>query len=337
MNRLRELTARLLDVAASQEELTQTCADLHAWFVQTVPLQVLADVPMQLPGGLALAPGAAAQCIFDTLRTVRFVRGVALALDEARRRFPHEAIEVVYAGSGPYAPLLLPLLSLRPLHDVRLTLLDCHQPAIDSLHVLLARLGLESAVQVVHCDAACYTHERPIHLVVTETLQRALAREPFLPIVRNLRGQLAPSGLLVPERVTVGAALVDAAAEQRSWIDPAQPRQHEYLGLVFEVTLAGEHPLVDASGRSQAVSITLPDWHSDGERWLALITRIDVFGDQFLGDNESGLTVPEILWPLAPVRTGDVIRFQYVLDSNPGVRSKRIPDPGEQQGTLPSH
>lgn len=333
MNRLRELALRLLDEAASPPALAQTCADIHAWFTQAVPLEALPDVPMQLPGGLALAPGAAAQCILDSVRTVRFLRGVALALDEARRRFPGESLEVVYAGSGPFAPLVLPLMIAHPLRDVRLTLLDCHRPAIDSLHALLARLGLESAVQVVHCDAACYDHGRPIHLVVTETLQRALAREPFVPVVRNLRGQLARAGLLVPARVAVGVALLDAAAEQRSWIDPAHPRRHESLGPVFEVTTAGEHPAIDGSGRSQSVTVTLPDTAADAERWPALVTRITVFGDQCLDDYESGLTVPEVLWPLAPARAGDVIRFQYVLDGNPGVRWERVPDPGRATGS----
>jgi hypothetical protein len=54
------------------------------------------------------------------------------------------------------------------------------------------------------------------------------------------------------------------------------------------------------------IEATLP---RDGQ-WPALLTRIDVFADARIDDYESGLTMPEILWHLAPSRAGDVVRFE---------------------------
>ena len=72
----------------------------------------------QLESGLALAPHLAARCVLDVKRTMAFQRGAARAIEAARARFPGETIEIVYAGTGPFAPLVRPLLSM---HGLRFT------------------------------------------------------------------------------------------------------------------------------------------------------------------------------------------------------------------------
>lgn len=316
---------RILDGAASPEELNHVCAELHRWFTDATNLDATLDEATRLATGLALAPGAAARCLLDTKRTVAFVRGLSLALDEARRRFPLGALDVVYAGTGPFAPLVLPLMTARALRDARFTFLDINRRSAEAVEGLIARLGLtQRARQVVHGDATSYTHPTSIHVVVTETMQRALGIEPFVGIVRNLRRQLAPGGIVVPERVAVDVALIDAADEQSRWRGAAPPTQHESLIRLFEVTAETERPSLDRDGRSTPVVVTIPQGARDVERWVALITRITVFGDVCLGDYDSGLTMPEILWPLSPARGGEVIQFDYVLGTAPGIRWKRL-------------
>lgn len=322
---IRQLTMRILDGAASREELSQTCAELYDWFTAAAIPDVTAGEATRLPTGLALAPDRAAQCILDTNRTVAFVRGLSLALDEARRRFPQGVLEVVYAGTGPFAPLVLPLMTARALHDVRFTFLDVNRRAAEAVEDLIARLGLEQRTrQVIHGDATCYNHPTLIHVVVTETMQRALGTEPFVGIVRNLRRQLAPRGIVVPERVAVDVALIDAADERAQWSGAAPSKQHESLARLFAVTAEGERPSLDTYGRSEPVVVTIPHGAGDVERWIALITRVDVFGNMRLRDYDSGLTVPEILWPLSPAHGGEVIEFNYVLDAAPGIRWRRL-------------
>jgi len=322
---LRRLTQRLLDESTPADGLVQTCADLYNWFATTVRLDATRGEAIQLPTGLALPPEAAARCILDTHRTVAFVRGVALALDAARRRFPQGVLEVLYAGTGPFAPLALPLMTTRPLGDVLFTFLDVHQVAVDSVVSLTERLDLGPRTRRVACsDASSYSHPAPIHLVVTETLQRSLAVEPFVGIVRNLRRQLAPGGLLVPERVTVEVVLIDAPVERARWSGRVSAQEHWSLGKLFEVTAHGELPPLDLDGCSEPLAVTLPEQAGERPRWVALTTRIDVFGQLALREYDSGLTVPEILWPLSPARSGEVIEFHYALDRAPGIRWRRL-------------
>lgn len=284
-----------------REDLDRACAELLDALRRASGFDPDSGGDLSLSSGIAIGPAAAAQCILDPGRTVAFLRGVHRAIERGAR-------EIVYAGTGPYAPLLIPLSTMLDA-DVRCTLIDIHPRNVDSVKTLVERFHISASV--VCTDATQYEHHRPIDLIITETMQRALSVEPYVAIVRNLRRQLAPGGLLIPERVCIGAMLIDAQTERARWSDPAVAPQHEPLATIFEIT--AHHESADA------VTITVP--HRDGEQWLALSTHIDVFEGIEIAN--SGLTTPFILWPLSPARAGDVIEFRYEAAANPGVVWRR--------------
>ena len=258
----------------------------------------------QLPSGLALAPDLAAQCVLDKKRTAAFLRGTASAIATARERFPGETIEVVYAGTGPLAPFVVPLL---PMSGVRFTLIDVDAR---SLRMLRTLLGVREHVKLVHADATEYRHPTAIHVVVSETMQRSLAVEPFVAIARNLRAQLAPGGIFVPERVTVDAVLLDPARERARWSGEEVSTSFERLARILD-SVADFVPIV----------VTIPPTRTP--QWLALVTEIDVFADERLLAYDSGLTVPEVLWQLSPARAEDVIEFRYEEGASPRIVAER--------------
>lgn len=103
----------LLDPAGTADQLHAACAALYdTWRNATPAARLAVDVAeddLRLASGLALSPRLAAQCLLDGPRTAAFLRGTLAAISEALRRFPDEAIEIVYAGTGPFATLALPL------------------------------------------------------------------------------------------------------------------------------------------------------------------------------------------------------------------------------------
>ncbi|HEV7241535.1 MAG TPA: class I SAM-dependent methyltransferase [Thermoanaerobaculia bacterium] len=265
----------------------------------------------QLPSGLALAPDLAAQCILDEKRTVAFLRGTSGVIAAARERFPGETIEVVYAGTGPFAPFVVPLL---PRSGVRFTLMDVDARSLRILSALLEQCGLREHAEIVHADATEYRHPTAIHVVVSETMQRSLAVEPFVAIARNLRSQLVPGGIFVPERVTVDVAMVDPDRERARWrgVDVATP----YVRLAR---------IVDTTTKLDPVIVSIPPTRTP--QWLALLTEIDVFANERLRAYESGLTVPEILWRLSPARANDMIEFHYEEGAHPRIKATQRSDP----------
>src|SRR3954453_14892910 len=225
--RLRGVVDLLLDERSSREALDDAAAELYDVFSAIGAPGNSAD--SALPSGIALSPTAAATCTRDGLRTAVFVRGLRDAIEEARCRFAGETIEVVYAGTGPFAALAVPLMTIFSPSDVRFTLIDCHEESLRSVRDLLRHFGFGRFVRaIVAADASVYRYGLTIHILVAEIMQQALGIEPQVEVFRNLGSQLSANGILVPERVTVDLVLghPEAAAER------------SFVGTVTELSAA---------------------------------------------------------------------------------------------------
>lgn len=319
MRRIQDLSAILLDPAFDLDAVNRACSELYNVFCAAAAsaaqaTQTTAD--QRLASGLALSPALAANCLLDGRRTRAFARGALEAIRDATRRHPSAVVEVLYAGTGPFAPLAFLIMPFVDRKRVRFTLLDIHAESARSVSALVRVLGAGDCVREVVCaDATTYRHPASLDVVITETMQRSLAEEPFVAIVRNMRPQLAPGGVIVPERVTVELALVDPATEQARWNGgPGRPQRSTSLGKVFEIEAAQEWPEVRNG--------TTIDVRCDGAaagQWLALHTRIVTYQVEVLEPYASGLTTADILWSASPVTRDLSLEFRYVDGSRPGV------------------
>ncbi|GGY79101.1 hypothetical protein ACFFTM_11330 [Pseudoduganella plicata] len=206
------------------------------------------------------------------------------------------------------------------------TLLDIHEASIGHVRALVGDLGLSACVaDYVQADATRYRIDpaRPPHVIVTETMNAALRTEPQVAIARHLVKQ-APGALLVPERVTVRACLLDPAAELTPPVWPGQPvpplrRDRIELGTVFELsraTIVAWHGIDGAT--LPAAAITVPP--ALAPRYAArLMTRIDAFGPHRLDGYESSLNLPQRLPGRPVLGGGERLVFDYRLGSEPGL------------------
>jgi hypothetical protein len=278
-----------------------------------------------LLAGSAISPQDAGRCLLDARRTAVYLRGVHGAIQEAQQRFPGEVIHVLYAGCGPFAPLCLPLLPLFVGQSVRFTLLDVHARAIESVRAIMAALRLEGAnVDCLVCDATHYhtPDHRPLHVVVSEAMQRALEKEPQVAILMNTAPQLTAGGLMVPEMIAVDAVLTDLSQELGGNDVVAQPWSGRIpLGRILEVDRerACAWAAAGISSHLPPARIALPSVVA-AEYSLVLATTIRTFGVHVLREYESGLTHPLMVngW-----RTGEEAEFTYRLGKKPGFHLER--------------
>lgn len=340
-----EQTAKCLLFSESHFERRQAVHDLMALFSEITGIDIHTtgseDAKDTFTGsGKALSPRGAILCLIDYARTSAFLKGVYAAIREAQKRFPDSAIHVLYAGCGPFAPLFIPLCTQFGADRIQFTLLDIHKKSLDAVKRILDVLGLSSyARELIECDAASYKHSgtKPVHIVVTETMQRALAKEPQAAITSNLVPQLCEGGILVPEKISLDASLADAKREQtffpaeatESEIDEIQAkggRSRIFIGNILELTAESSKdfalprvqggPSEPASLR--AATLRLPR-SVEKPYVILLLTTVKVFGSIVLQDYDSSLTYPIVLRDLDGAQAGARIEFSYSLGARPGL------------------
>ncbi|MEM0969843.1 MAG: hypothetical protein AAGJ31_10865 [Verrucomicrobiota bacterium] len=275
--------------------------------------------------GLAISPTQAALCAGEYQRTAMFLRGLHDAIEEAFESKPGELIRVLYAGSGPYATLVVPLMTVFPPEKVRFAVLDMHPESIASARSVVQRLGFERSVTGFVLANACeYTipdDEIP-DIVVSETMSAALEKEPQVAVMRHLLGQ-APEAAIVPESVRVDAFLVDTSQEfdlvVPESLDPSTKWQPDRitLGPVFALNASAIRSWESLSGdRLPAAAIHIPPPPESSYRPF-LFTTIATHGEHELLTHDSSLTGIREITGIDDLSAGCSLQFHYRLGAEP--------------------
>lgn len=163
------------------------------------------DSSTKINGGIALSHEHAADCIIDHLRTTKFIKGIYACVLELKKMYPGEVINILYAGSGPYGTLIIPILSEFKNVEINVTVIDIHESSIKCLRQIVEYLGFEKYIkEYVIDDASVYKGlKEEYHLVISETMDVALTKEPQVMITKNIVPMLKKDGFLVPQEIAV--------------------------------------------------------------------------------------------------------------------------------------
>ena len=160
----------------------------------------------QTLGGIALSSKHAKDCLEDSIRTVRFLKGIYEAIETLKERFANEKISILYAGCGPLGTIVLPLLGLLSSEKIEVTLLDINESSINTIKKIVKKLEYEDYIkEYTIADAIKYIKPKDVdfHLIVSETMDKALTKEPQVEIIRNLGNQLIKNGIFIPEEIQI--------------------------------------------------------------------------------------------------------------------------------------
>ncbi len=335
---INQLSDTLLDEASSRAQLrdalnafAQRCSDVggilpdrsfNAWAGDSL-----------LKGGVAISPAAAAHCVNDTQRSVVFIRAAYAAIKVAQKRFANRPIEILYAGCGPFATLLLPLLGRFNAGELTVHLLDIHQRSLDSVDLLISDFGLQAhRINCLQGDACDYQHPNHPHVIIAETMQKSLEQEPQFAVTANLAPQLHPEGIFVPQKIEVDLCLAKlnnetAAVKRGETLDPdalvGAGKRHR---LATAFCLLPEHAATLMQQASQnstglfelnPMHVTIPVTANLSDFDPVLFTRVQAFEQHQLLDYESEITLPLRCNELTPLRAGERFKIGFQIGSYP--------------------
>lgn len=331
---------------------------LTTLFDQQFKVYENADIPKPLRtrqyicgSGLIMSPDHCVTTVRDSMRVGLFLRGVDKAITQLlNEKFSHP-LHVVYPACGPFAPLLLPLLAyyknqgIYSAEDINITFVDIQEGAVLALESLVNKLGLGGYIRDIKCMDACkYETQEPVHLIVLEAMQHGFSREGHLRLAKHYAQLLHEKGIFLPKNISVTASLNIAQREYvDQWKNENVSLQKEIknerveLGEVLNVDLAFlkgmKEQVVDEDTRLvECATLKIPQVdQGKGEQTLLFHTRVNVYGEDWLEEYESGITHPlpdsQVCVNFIPkdprpgdllVESGDYLTFYYCLNGLPG-------------------
>jgi len=309
--------------------------------------------------GLIMSPHNCKHTIKDVYRIKGYARGIDQAIESKLKH--SSSITILYPACGPFAPLLLPLLSYYKestkftSKQVNVILVDVHPGAILSLQQLVKDLQLgDYVLRIEEADATQYHPTESIDILVLEAMQHGFTKEGQLSIAKHLVQFLTIDGWMIPQNVSVKGMMVIGETEfNQQWkdvdyshsitINKSAQQDRVELGEILSInksTLLNmqELELQDGVKVIPANQITLPSNIQDmNKRVLAIYTHINTFADESIGQYDSGNTRPrpdmtfyidvkprDIEHTHFVANSGDTVQFYYQLTGLPGFISAKV-------------
>jgi len=335
LQQLKQLTEVMLSNESHWGQRRECLQNLHRLFVQCGAMNVLEHnedlrQAVVLEGGYAVSPFSAGMCLFEIVRTRLFVQGIINAIQQLLQTQTARPINVLDAGCGPYALLSVMAAPFFTPDEVCFTVLDIHEANISSSKQLVHTLGLADYFgDYVVADACAYAWDtnKPLHLLVTETMLNALRKEPQVAVTLHLAKQLSKGGLLIPQQIDVDLVAVDFRKKNRvmeAMNEAADYSEPDYT--LFEMPLGN---IISFNRSSTKASVTkqplftvpLPENYDADKHYLQLFTTITVFDNLTMHHFDSSLTQPiSIAQPNKNrLEKGTELSFHYEMSDKPKV------------------
>lgn len=324
VSKLSAITKTILQSQTPEEEVSaiKLLSDFFLTFRSNRIPQPSDQTEIVLNGGIALSFDHAADCLQDYYRTARFIKGVYLSIQELLLRFPGEKINILYAGCGPFATILLPVLPLFKTDQLQVTLIDIHPESVNFVKELFTTLHLLPFVDSISVqNAISYRYPSAnLHLVISETMFHALLTEPQVAITRNLAPQLANGGIFIPEEVTVEAVISSFSNEPflsntSTPLLPVTP-ERTLIAQLFSLNKSSAQSSSFSNQEYRSAWYQIPVFQKSSPD-ICLFTHVKIFKTLELGLSESLITNPYCLASILNLPSDTQLSFVYTFAELP--------------------
>lgn len=247
--------------------------------------------------GKACSTITAMRCAQEFMRTMQFWRGTYEAISYQLQN--HKTINILYAGTGPFGTILLPILHLFPDSRVRVHLLDIHQESISYLKKVIEYLNLGKFIGTIECvDATKWSSTLKFDVLISETMKAMLEQEPQVEIFTHLEPLLNHEGSLIPQEIVLSASLTQSKNFSENY----------YLGEIATLNRESVKRIQSEGIDALSRRIRMPET-SERFKALELNTVVKIFGKHSLDKNECSLNLPKLHYLKA--RANSFMTFKY--------------------------
>ncbi|MGJ1198629.1 hypothetical protein ACR777_21340 [Sphingobacterium spiritivorum] len=257
--------------------------------------------------GNAIGPLWAALCSREILRTQRFIKGLYQAINTClkERQTP---VHILYAGTGPFATLAIPLMSQFLPEEIQFTLLEINPISFEKMQNCIAQFGFESYVRAYHCcDASTWkTEDKQVDILISETMHNGLYREPQVSIMLNLLSQLPSDCICIPQQICVDLVARENLSGAGETISSLMSFDRTYIDQVLQKSSSSVWQFSNTT-------VQIPE---NPKLRFYLGTTIQVYEDQHLRLNDCSLNLLR-KFDVPEVYRGQKIKIQYQVSQLP--------------------
>lgn len=334
LSQIHSITNRILDAKSNAyRELFSTCDELYNSLLRINEINSLDEKNrghLSLESGAALGLTWAAMCIKDIIRTKRFMDGIYAAVKDILRVHPDKTIHILYAGTGPFATLILPLTARFSAQQLQFTLLEVNESSYNSLQKLVKILHLEKYIHLLEkADATKWQLQAGEHIdiFICEVMQGGLKSEPQVAICMNIIPQLSPGTIMIPQQIILDAALINEKIRMNERFQAgAPPDSIQYLDTIFILRKETILAHVAASQQAGEKDFPFPEKHIfipidiiSHHPSLFVLTELQIYDQEKLLIDESQLTIPLKLTRFSEPYPNE-IKIQYQTGNQPGIQ-----------------
>ncbi len=303
---LLDITAPYLTETVDYRALTTATNRYKQFFVSIVKTDFNESCDgedLNFENGKALGTKWAAMCLDDIMRTKVFIKGIYEAIQDLLKI--HDTVNICYAGTGPYATLLVPSLIRLDSSRLKCTFMEINERSLECVRKVLCHDAFNSggfSFEKADLTRFQFNLEKP-HLIISETMQCLLEKEQQVPIFINLMKQCPEETIFIPERITLQLALEN-------------DETYHVIKDLFELSKSNLVSFINKT-KLQTEVLEIKDEQIKSDSKFSLLTDILVYKNHRLKVDESGLTVARP-YLIQPKEEGKIsIESHYNISDSP--------------------
>ena len=201
---LNQLFGQLINLVNSEEKIIQLLKEIRIILLKNSEYNGNYTFDnITLNQGVAVNCKLASDCFDDYLRTYLFMLATFRCIREKTKQNTKK-LNILYAGTGPFLTIILPSIFLFTSDQISITTLEINEASYNYSKRLISNFNKEDYFEaILHQDALTFETEQKFDIIISETMDKALTREPQIAIFSHLVKFLKSDGNLIPQNIKI--------------------------------------------------------------------------------------------------------------------------------------